>query len=244
MSRASALAKSCSLWLLACCVVASAIAARTSSIWSRIPGAAARDHPRTHVLGGARQQLAKQMQRHVGAQPDFLGQLLVAPGMVHQGRETALGEFRAGILGELVKDIAVAALQQDIGDAFADASAGRDRQEVRLAFGAGDFDEIAVVEARRLRQDRCRHRDIVIAGQTLHHAERCVVDRRQPAAELAQRFALDFPDQMIEDVIEHADLLIVEPVCFGNEQIGDPPQSVEASVRRTALDYRFQFDDR
>ena len=49
---------------------------------------------------------------------------------------------------------------------------------------------------------------------------------------------------MIQDVVEHVDLLIVEAVCVGDEQVGDAPQRIDAFVLGAAFDRVLQFGDK
>ncbi|MGA8498331.1 MAG: hypothetical protein WB764_22785 [Xanthobacteraceae bacterium] len=127
-------------------------------------------------------------------------------------------------------------MQQHVGHRRADLRAGGNRQEMGLRLGAGDFDEIVVGKARGLRQDRRRHRDIVVAGEPPNDVGRRLIDRCKAPAEFLECFALYALDEVAQDVIEHIDLLIVEPVRVGNKQVGDPPQRVDTFVLGAALD--------
>ncbi len=105
-----------------------------------------------------------------------------------------------------------------------------------LRLGVGDFDEIAVGKTRGLRQDRRRHRDIVVSGELPNDVVGRLMDRCKAPAELLERLSLDPLDEVAQDVVEHVDLLIVEPVRIGNKQVGDPPQRIDAFVLGAALD--------
>ena len=54
-----------------------------------------RQQARLHGLGGLQQELLEQMARHVEAQPDRLGELVVGLRLHHQGREAGFGKVRA-----------------------------------------------------------------------------------------------------------------------------------------------------
>ncbi|HMG79480.1 MAG TPA: hypothetical protein VK591_12415 [Xanthobacteraceae bacterium] len=134
-------------------------------------------------------------------------------------------------------------MQQDVGHRGADLRAAGNRQEMGLRLGAGDFDEIAVGQARGLRQDRRRHRDIVVSGEPTNDVARRLIDRGKAPAELLERFALYPLDEVAQDVIEHIDLLIVEPIRVGNKKVGDPPQRVDTFVLGAALDRVLKLGD-
>ena len=89
---------------------------------------------RTHRFGGAQQQFSEQFERNIQPKPDLFGQVLVALRVLHERRETVLGKAGAGVVGEFVEDLPVAAMQQHVGDVRADLRPGRDRQQMRLGF--------------------------------------------------------------------------------------------------------------
>jgi hypothetical protein len=105
-----------------------------------------------------------------------------------------------------------------------------------LRLGVSDFDEIAVGQARGLRQDRRRHRDIVVSGELPNDVAWRLIDRCKAPAKLLERLSLYPLDEVAKDIIEHIDLLIVEPIRIGNEKVGDPPQRIDAFVLGAALD--------
>lgn len=184
----------------------------------------------THGLGGARQQFAKKPQRNVEAKPDFFGQPSVTFGVSHQGLEAARGEVGARILGERMEDVLVTPLQQDIGHHGADLRACGNREQVGLRFCAGDFDQIAVTETRRGRQNRFGDDDVVVAGKPAHHLDGGVMNWRKTAAELGERPRFDSLDQVPENVVEDVDLLVGQPIGIGDKQISDAPQRIDALV--------------
>ncbi len=135
-----------------------------------------------------------------------------------------------------MKYITVAAMQQDVGHRWSDLRAAGNRQEMTLRLGAGDFDEIAVGETGGLGQDRRRHCDVIVSGELPNDVAWRLIDRRKAPAELFERFSLYTLDEVAQDVIEHIDLLIVEPVRIGDKEVGDPPQRVDTFVLGAALD--------
>jgi hypothetical protein len=62
------------------------------------------------------------------------------------------------------------------------------------------------------------------------------MDWGEAPAKLFERFALDPLNEVAKDVVEHVDLLIVEPIRIGNKEVGDPPQRIDALVLGAALD--------
>jgi len=77
-------------------------------------------------------------------------------------------------------DLAIAAVEQHIGHRRVDFLAPGDREQVALALGAGDLDQVTVGEARRLPQYRLGDRNLVILRQPPNDPDRSVLDKRKP----------------------------------------------------------------
>ncbi|MGA8652998.1 MAG: hypothetical protein WB677_20715 [Xanthobacteraceae bacterium] len=69
------------------------------------------------------------------------------------------------------------------------------------------------------------------------------MDRRETPAEFGQRLGFDSLDQVSENVVEHVDLLIVQPIGVRDEQVRNASQRVDALVFRPALNRLFQLED-
>jgi hypothetical protein len=91
-----------------------------------------------------------------------------------------IGKPRAGVVGKLSNDLAFAAVDDHVGDGLRQIAAARNGEQMILASGAGDLDEVARPEAAGLGQHAAGHRDFFIPRQVLNDFERRVVDRRQP----------------------------------------------------------------
>jgi hypothetical protein len=195
----------------------------------------------THGLGGAQQQFANETQGNVQPKSDLLRKLLIAFRVADKGCKAARGKTGAGISREYAEDVAVAALQQDVGHGFADLRASGDRQQMRLGLGVGDVDEIVVAEPRRRCQNWLCNDDVVVAGEPAHDVDGCIVDRRQAPAEFGQCFSFDSLDQMSEDIVKNIDLPVTQPIRIRNEQVRDTPQRIDALVFGAALDGVFQL---
>ena len=85
-------------------------------------------------------------------------------------------------------------------------------------FGFGNIDQIAFGKTARVGQNWPSDRDLVMARQTPDYFNRSIVDWRQARAQLNKRFGLDPLDQMDKDIIEHADLLLIEPIRLVEEK--------------------------
>jgi hypothetical protein len=134
------------------------------------------------------------------------------------------------------------AAHQHFGNGLADAAAGRQREQMRLALGLGNIFEIEIGN-RRLLQHRPRNRDIVVAGERRHHALRRVRHRGEAAREFRQRLDLDLLDQAADNVIEQRHLFDVEGFRAVQEQSGDAFKRLRTLVRRAMLDDVFQFGE-
>ena len=87
----------------------------------------------THVFGDDREQFQQMMVRNIVARPDADREIVVVLGAFDQHAVAALGESRAGIVDGGQHDRPVTALDQHVGDDFADRGALRDRQQMILA---------------------------------------------------------------------------------------------------------------
>jgi len=88
------------------------------------------------------------MRRDIRALADFFRQQAVAFGALDQSRESAFRQPCMLVVGDIVYDLAIAPLDQDVGDGFADRRAARDGKKVCLTLGRGDLDEVGLVEPR------------------------------------------------------------------------------------------------
>ena len=70
-------------------------------------------------------------------------------------------------------------------------------------------------------------RDLVVPCQMLDDFERCVVERRQPLAELGPGPRFDARDQQAQHVVEDLDLVVAETLAIMEEEIGDLPQGFD-----------------
>ena len=91
---------------------------------------------------------------------------------------------------------------QDVGERFRDCGPAGKSEQVVLALGAGDLDQVGQIEARRLRQDRARDRDVVVVGERAHDLARSVAHRSETARQFHARLGLDDGNQPAEDFVE------------------------------------------
>lgn len=196
-----------------------------------------------HDFAGLFQQPPQQMQRHIEPQAEFFGQRVVSFGMFHKQRHALVGEARIGAGGQFPMNLQVAASDQNIGDDRIERLAAGDRQQMRLALGACDVHEVGIGKSWRGDEHRARDRDLVIARQGPNDADRRIFDRSQALAEFLQRAGLHALDQMTEDLVENVDLIAIQPIACGEEQIGDFPKRFDAVRFRSALHRAFQFAD-
>ena len=87
-----------------------------------------------------------------------------------------------------------------------------------LLFASVAAAETAAALARAAREigldrDECyRVRDLVITREMPDHFGRSIVHRGQTGAELYQCLGLDPLNQVYQNVVEHSDLLLIEPI--------------------------------
>ena len=168
-----------------------------------------------------------------GRSADLLGQHAVAFRALHQRREAAARTSCADWLSATLRTTSrIAAADQHVGDGLADAGAAGDREQMRLALGLGDVDQIGFVEPRRLRQHRTGDRDVVVVGELAHHA-RPAHCRPAPgdAASSARALASISAIRRHEHVVEQADMIFVEVARRRRGRGGD---ALSVSARRSA----------
>ena len=140
--------------------------------------------------------------RHVPARADMHRQCVVAARSFHQHAKAGVREARAGVLGDGVDDLLIAARHQHLGDSLAQRLALGDGGEVLLALLVGVGDEVGVREPLGTAQHRARHLDIVVEGQDPHDGRRGVAHRRQPDCQLGACLGLDRDDELDDDLVE------------------------------------------
>ena len=160
---------------------------------------------------------------------------------LHQRREASIRQAGRPVVGDAANDLAVAAADQFVGHGFRDAGASGDREQMRLALGPGDIDQVGVSQPRRLLQHRARHRDVVVLGEPPHRLDRRVADRRQAMGQFGPRLGLDLLDQAREDAVEQLDMLVVEVIGAVEKQRCDPLQGARATLGRAVLEHFLQF---
>src|SRR5664280_2541578 len=148
----------------------------------------------------------------------------ISPALFKRLLSHATEEARAGIARDLGDDLAVAAIDQHVGDHRAELPALGDLAQVRLALALGDLDQILVGQPRRLRQHRPGDGDVIVAGEAMDDIMRSIGDRRDVPAQLDPRAAFDMIDQADDDVVEQRGYILGHPVAAGQEQAGDALQ--------------------
>ena len=113
------------------------------------------------------------------------------------------------IVGNRARYLAVAALDQNVGERLVEAEARRHREQMRLALVLGNVQQVAI-DKLRLLQDRTGDRDVIVFRERADDAGRRVGDRRDTPRELGQRLGLDLLDQAADDVVEQRDVFVVE----------------------------------
>ncbi len=119
----------------------------------------------------------------------------------------------------------------------------RDREQMALALGARDLDQVAVGDARRLAEDRLGDRDLVILRQPPNDPDRSVVDEGQLRAELLACAPLDSLDQEPKHVLEQQDLILTVAISAGQKEVGDAPHGLGAALRGPAMGRALKLDN-
>ena len=141
-------------------------------------------------------------------------------------------------------------LQQRIGDDLGQPPAPGDREQMLLALGLRELDQIVGRKPRRFGQHRPRNRNLVILRQAADHGRRRLLDggelrahfgERNARRDIGQRAQLDGPDQPFQHVAEQLDLFAGIAVGGHQKQVGDLPQRIQMFFRRAGLDGRLDF---
>ncbi len=181
------------------------------------------------------------MPRNVAARTDMVGEALVIGGLADELAIAAVGEARAGIARHQVDDAAVTAIDQNLGDGFAQGAPPRDRPKVALAFGAGILDQIRLRQLLRAHQHRGCDRNGIVEGEGPHHLLRRVGTLRQPAGQLRLCVDLDRFNQNHQDIVEQRELLVRVPSRAGEEQVGHARECIEPHRGRALRNGQFEI---
>ena len=135
-------------------------------------------------------------------------------------------------------------LQQRLGDDLGQPPAPGDRQQMLLALGLRQLDQVLGRQPRQFGQHRPRNRDLVIVGQAADHVGGRLLDgselrahfgERDPRGDIGQRAQLDGPDQPFEHVAEQLDLFAGIAVGGQQKQVGDLLQLIQMFSVNSAL---------
>ena len=129
----------------------------------------ARQQPRAHGLGGAAQQLLAQLGRQVDADAGFDRKCRIGLGLLQHDGVAGRRHLRAGIADEPQADGGIMPLQQRVGDDLVQPPAPGDRQQMLLAFGLRELDQILRRQPRGFGQHRPRYRNLVMPRQPADH---------------------------------------------------------------------------
>ncbi len=155
----------------------------------------------------------------------------IIAGAQDQLAKAAVRNAGAGIPGNGMDDDGFAALDQDVGDGFADGLTLRDSVKMTLALCPGVGNEIELAECHRLAENRRRHRDRVIEGKCPNQRRGRIRDGGEMACEPGPGFQLDHGDEGLEYLVEHFDLLLRMTAGAGDEQIGDARERSQLPFR-------------
>jgi len=133
--------------------------------------------------------------------------------------------------GELSNDLALATVDDHVGDGFREVCPARNGQQMILPFCACNLHEIAGPKAAGGGQHAAGHRDFVIPREVLNDFERCVVDGRQTRAEFGPGPALDAGNKKTQHVVEDLDLILAEAFPAMQEKICHLPKGRDAFLR-------------
>ena len=125
---------------------------------------------------------------------------------------------------------AIAALDQNVGDALAEPKGAARWHQVVLALGAGILDQVGIAELVRVDQHRLGHRDGVVECERTDQPRRGVVDRGKPLAPIWRASSLHIGAKLLQHAIEQGDPLTGMAARTGREQIGDALRNPSAFV--------------
>ena len=210
----------------------------------------ARQQPGAHGVGGAAQQLRALLGRQVDANAGFDRQFRIALRLLQHDGIAGRRHPRAGIGDEPPADGRIMPLQQRIGDDLGQPPASGDRQQMLLALGLRQFDQVLGAQPRRFGQHRPRDRDLVIVRQAADHVRRRLLDggelraqfgERDARRDVGQRAQLDGPDQPFQHVAEQLDLFAGIAVGGAQKQVGDLLQRIQMFVGGAGRDGRLDL---
>ena len=145
-----------------------------------------RFEPLLHVVRRLGDQLLENVPGDVLTQAELLGENGIALGPLDHVQKAEIREARAIVVGDRVHDFLVAARHQHVGDRLLDRFAFRDREQMRLAFGADVGDQGVGLEPLGLLQDRAGDFDRIVKGEFVDDIDRGA-GRSGPAAWQAAR---------------------------------------------------------
>ena len=111
------------------------------------------------------------------------------------------------ILRELVKHIAIAAVDQHVGDCLVEYLTLGNGKQMLLALGLGILDEVVVTKLLGMRENRNGNLEHVVESQGFHDFGRGMGHRGEPVGELGTGFDFDFGREPHNHVIEQSGVI-------------------------------------
>ena len=200
-----------------------------------------RHEPVAHLACRSEHEAAQHGGRDVMTLHQLFRQDRVGCGALDQRRQPGLGEPRPVIEREVSRHVAVAAFDQRVGDRLVQPAPARYGQEVGLALGHDDGDQLVVLEMCCAREHRRRYRDVRVAGEPAHDPWGRVADGREATRELGERRVVDRHHEAPQHAVEQIHMLGVEAARSGEEEAGHAPHHLGMPVDRDVTERLFQF---
>ena len=167
------------------------------------------------------------------AQPELLGEDGIAVRPLDHVQKAEIRKTRAVVVRDRTHDFLVAARHQHVRDRFLDRFSFRDREHMRLAFGADIGHQSGGLEPLGLPQHGAGDLDRIVKGKLVDDVDRRAVEAGQPLGKLRAGRDFDLVRQPPDDLAEGPYLVVA--VAAGDQQIGGMPQRPRAAFGGSPL---------
>src|SRR5262252_6839051 len=141
-------------------------------------------------------------------------------------------------------DVPVAVFDKSVPDDVSDMLSVRYGQQMTLTLAIDDFQQVVVTEPGGLGEDRSGYLDGVIRTERLDDGDGSVRDGSQPVGQLCAHLGFNSAAQPSDDIIEQCNVLFRVGTRSTHEQVSDPPQHFNPSIRNAALERLLKFGNK
>jgi len=185
--------------------------------------------PRSHYIRSPCKKLPQQIRGNVQSKTELFREAFVTLCPSNERCITAFGKPCSRISGERVGDADVTKSHERIGQRFIERLSATDRQQMLLATGFSDLNEVVFRQTIGVFQNWRGHQRVIVKRELADRLAWRAIYCGKGFAKVDQGSCLNPPDQGNKETIERTYLGFTEAIHIGQEQVRDLPQNLGIS---------------